>query len=337
MNVKESLTPRLDNTKMTPGETAVWPGEDGVAAAAACLARGGLVAFPTETVYGLGADARDPRAVARIFAAKNRPAFNPLIVHVGDAAMAARLGRFSDRARALAEAFWPGPLTLVLPLRPDSGLADLVTSGLAHVGLRLPAHPLARDLLSAFGGPVAAPSANPSGRVSPTTATHVIEGLAGRIDGIIDGGSCPVGLESTIIGFDGETPLLLRPGGLPVEAIAACLGEAPQAPPRGPVTAPGQLASHYAPAAALRLEAETCLPGELWLGFGHGGPAGMNLSPSGDLVEAAANLFAMLRALDAQSGRHGRIAVARIPRHGLGLAINDRLLRAAAPRSGPPA
>jgi L-threonylcarbamoyladenylate synthase len=316
-----------------PNTITLSAGDRGLRAAVALLHAGELVAFPTETVYGLGADARNPRAVAGIFAAKGRPAFNPLIVHVADLAAAERLAAFTPEARALADRFWPGPLTLVLPRRPDAGLAEAVTAGLPTVALRVPAHPLARRLLDAFGGPLAAPSANPSGAVSPTTAAHVRDGLAGRIAAVLDGGPCPVGLESTILGFEGATAVLLRPGGLPAETIAAALGRVPAAPGAAGITAPGQLASHYAPRAALRLDAAAALPGEIRLGFGSG-DADLNLSPSGDLAEAAANLFAHLRAADALAAARGAavIAVAPVPRHGLGAAINDRLARAAAPR-----
>jgi L-threonylcarbamoyladenylate synthase len=295
------------------------------------------VAFPTETVYGLGADARSGEAVARVFEAKGRPSFNPLIVHVGSADEAGRLAQMPPAAQRLAEAFWPGPLTLVLPLRLDAGLSPLVTAGLATVGLRVPRHPSAQALLKVFGGPVAAPSANPSGRVSPTTAEHVLAGLDGRIDCVLDGGACEVGLESTILAVDPDGAVrLLRPGGLAVEDIAACLGAGALAAP-GPALAPGarpeapgQLASHYAPSARLRLNASAPREGEAWLGFGPGGPpGGATLSASGDLVEAAANLFGALHSLD---GTAGTIAVAPVPEHGLGRAINDRLRRAAAPR-----
>ncbi|HUF87077.1 MAG TPA: L-threonylcarbamoyladenylate synthase [Thermohalobaculum sp.] len=312
----------------------------GIARAAGLLRAGRLVAFPTETVYGLGADAGDGRAVAGIFAAKGRPRFNPLIVHVTDLAAAARLVVLPAPARRLAEAFWPGPLTLVAPMRDGAGVAGLVTAGLPTLAVRVPAHPLAQALLAAFGGPVAAPSANRSGQLSPTTAAHVIAALGGRIAAVLDGGPCPVGLESSIIGFAGERAVLLRPGGLPVEALEGALGVPLGVPvgaaEGGPVSAPGQLASHYAPGAGLRLDAGRPAPGEAWLGFGAdpaeiAGPA-LNLSPGGDLAEAAANLFAHLRALDARLGGAGTIAVAPIPLHGLGRAINDRLARAAAPR-----
>jgi L-threonylcarbamoyladenylate synthase len=312
------------------------PDAAGIARAAELLREGRLVAFPTETVYGLGADARSGRAVAGIFAAKGRPRFNPLIVHVTSLAAASELVALPAAARKLATGFWPGPLTLVAPMRTDSGIADLVTAGLPTLAVRVPAHPLARRLLEAFGGPVAAPSANLSGQVSPTTAAHVAEKLGGRIAAVLDGGACPVGLESTIIGFDGETPVLFRPGGLAVEAVEQALGCTVAPDHGGAITAPGQLANHYAPGAALRLNAGHPRPGEGWLGFGPDpegiiGPA-LNLAPGGDLAEAAANLFAHLRALDAMLPDGGTIAVAPVPEHGLGRAINDRLARAAAPR-----
>ena len=313
---------------------------DGIAAAAKILRAGGLVGFPTETVYGLGGDARNDHAVARIFEAKGRPHFNPLIVHVPDLETAQAYATFSDQALALAAAFWPGPLTMVLPLRSDSGLSPLVTAGLETVAIRVPAHPTARALLRAFGGPLAAPSANPSGRISPTRADHVLAGLSGRIEAVLNAGPCAVGVESTIVGLAGA-PALLRPGGLPQEAIEAALGlplvtggsaEKPNAP--------GQLASHYAPEAGVRLNVTAPAPGEIWVGFGPGcAGAALSLSPSGDLVEAAAALFHTLRlADDLAKDRadelvgHGGIAFAPIPETGLGRAINDRLRRAAAPR-----
>lgn len=315
-------------TDLLPSDAA------GLSRAAGILSAGGLVAFPTETVYGLGADARDGQAVARVYAAKGRPAFNPLIAHVDSFETATRYGVFGPQAERLAAAFWPGPLTLVVPLRGECGLSSLVTAGLDSVALRVPAHPLAHALLAEFGGPVAAPSANPSGRISPTRAAHVMAGLGGRIDAVLDGGACAVGLESTIIGCTGA-PTLLRPGGLPAEAVEACLG-APLSRPGADdgITAPGQLASHYAPGAPMRLNAGTPGADEVWLGFGpdcHG--AALNLSPSGDLVEAAAALFDHLHRLDAMA-RGRTIAIAPIPDTGLGRAINDRLSRAAAPRDG---
>jgi L-threonylcarbamoyladenylate synthase len=309
------------------------PTPDGIAQAADLLRKGGLVAFPTETVYGLGGDARSDRAVARIFGAKGRPHFNPLIVHLPDAAAARGLAVFDARADALAARFWPGPLTLVLPLRAGSGLSGLVTAGLPTVALRVPAHPVARALLQVFGGPLAAPSANPSGRVSPTRAAHVIEGLGGRIDAVIDGGACAVGVESTIVGLDGAARLL-RPGGVPVEALETALGLPLLLPEAGKITAPGQLAAHYAPGALVRLEAVAARPNEVWIGFGpQSAGAALSLSRAGDLVEAAARLFHTLREADRLAGPGGAIAVAPVPETGLGRAINDRLRRAAAPRA----
>ncbi len=303
---------------------------DGIASAAAMLRSGGLVAFPTETVYGLGADARNGLAVAGIYEAKGRPSFNPLIVHVPTIEMARALGQFGQTAESLAQAFWPGPLTLVVPLNASSGLSELVTAGLPSVALRVPAHPLAQRLLQEAGCPVAAPSANPSGRLSPTTADHVLDGLHGKIDAVLDGGACEVGLESTIIACGPDGPRLLRPGGLPIEAAEACLGAAISVVgTEDAIEAPGQLASHYAPNASLRLNADAARPDEQLLGFGP--IAGdLNLSANGDLTEAAANLFGHLRELD--RGSDARIAVAPIPESGLGRAINDRLRRAAAPR-----
>lgn len=312
----------------------------GLRAAAGLLRAGQTVAFPTETVYGLGADACSDRAVAEIYRAKGRPAFNPLIIHVADAAAAEGLALFNAPARALAARFWPGPLTLVLPRRPDTRLSELATAGLQTVALRVPAHDLARRLLVAFNGPLAAPSANPSGGVSPTARSHVLDGLGGRIAAVFDGGDCRVGLESTIIGFLDEKPVLLRPGGLAVEDAAAALGrERIDQPlrPAGAPDAPGQLASHYAPRAPLRLNATGPRADEVWLGFGPLATMrpGLNLSSTGDVVEAAANLFAHLRALDVLAAEIDArvIAVAPVPHHGLGLAINDRLMRAAAPRA----
>lgn len=306
------------------------PETGGVADAAAILRAGGLVAFPTETVYGLGADACDGHAVARIFAAKERPTFNPLIVHVPDLDAALEIGVFNDDAVRLARAFWPGALTLVVPLQPGAGISDLVTAGLDTVAIRVPEHPFAHTLLVAVGRPVAAPSANPSGRVSPTTAAHVLEGLGGKIDAVLDGGACPVGLESTIVN-PARPVRLLRPGGLPLERIEASLGMSVRIPDPDTdgITAPGQLKSHYAPSAEIRLCATDRREGERVLGFGEV-ECDLNLSKSGDLTEAAAALFAALRTLDASGA--GRIAVTPIPETGLGRAINDRLRRAAAPR-----
>jgi len=313
--------------------------EAAVAAAARCLANGGLVGFPTETVYGLGADATNPAAIARLYQAKGRPSFNPRIAHVGDLEAARLIGRFDPQAAALAEAFWPGPLTLVLPRTRDCAVADLATAGLDTIAIRVPAHPLARNILRAFAGPVVAPSANLSGHVSPTTAAHVQSDLAGRIDLIVDGGAVAVGVESTIVGCF-EAPMLLRPGGLPRGEIERVLGRALVRPPdeaghdTSQPLAPGMLASHYAPRTPVRLEAVSVDAGEALLAFGGGVVPGadaaavtMNLSAQGDLSEAAANLFGYLRALDLTRAR--AIAVMPIPHHGLGEAINDRLRRAA--------
>ncbi len=310
------------------------PTPDGIAHAVAVLRSGGLVAFPTETVYGLGGNAFSDVAVARIFEAKGRPRFNPLIVHVRDLTAARQFALFDDQALAIAAAFWPGPLTLVLPLRADAGLSPLVTAGLDTVAIRVPAHPLAQRLLQEFGWPLAAPSANPSGRVSPTRADHVLDGLSGRIPAILDGGPCAVGVESTILGMVG-TPVLLRPGGIPVEAIEAALGMvlATGGDAQKP-SAPGQLASHYAPNVPVRLQVTAPDLGEVWVGFGPGcAGAALNLSADGDLVSAAAALFHTLRMADDLAGPGGRIAFAPIPEAGLGRAINDRLRRAAAPRT----
>ena len=304
------------------------PDPSGIAQAADLLRGGDLVAFPTETVYGLGADARNGRAVAGIFAAKDRPSFNPLIVHLADAEEARDFVQWSDTAAHLAAAFWPGPLSLVLPLRADHGLSSLVTAGLETVALRVPAHDTARALLRAVKGPVAAPSANPSGRISPTTAAHVLSGMEGRIAAVLDDGPCAVGLESTIIGLTETDPTLLRAGGVPVEAIEAALSNPVRVHKGDTITAPGQMTSHYAPNAPVRLNASAPQDNALFLGFGPMA-CDLNLSESGDLREAAAHLFDHLHRLDAQNRP---IAVAPIPNHGLGRAINDRLHRAASPR-----
>ncbi|HEY0330018.1 MAG TPA: L-threonylcarbamoyladenylate synthase [Rhodopseudomonas sp.] len=317
----------------------VAAGEDGAAKAVKCLQDGGLVAFPTETVYGLGCDAANAAAVARLYQAKGRPSFNPLIAHVADLAAAERIGRFDGDARRLAAAFWPGPLTVVVPKADNCPVADLATAGLDSVAIRVPAHPVAQTILRGFGGAVVAPSANRSGHVSPTAAAHVHVDLDGRVELIVDGGPVSVGVESSIVGCLGA-PLLLRPGGLPREAIEAVLGRALAHPvasdPTRPL-APGMLASHYAPRTKVRLEASRVEPGEALLAFGEAALPGvdastvvMNLSQQGDLTEAAANLFGFLRALDVK-GATG-IAVMPVPRHGLGEAINDRLRRAAMPR-----
>lgn len=306
----------------------LFPDAKGLARAAQLLGQAALVAFPTETVYGLGGDARSDLAVARIFEAKGRPRFNPLIVHVPDLAAAREFAVFDAQAEAVAALFWPGPLTMVLPLR-QAGLSALVTAELPSVAIRVPAHPVAQALLREFGGPLAAPSANPSGRVSPTRAAHVMAGLAGRIAAVLDGGACAVGVESTILGLvDG--PELLRPGGIAAEALEAVLGPLPVGGHAEKPNAPGQLASHYAPMAAVRLGVLERRQGEVLLGFGPG-DADLNLSETGDLVEAAANLFHLLREADALAAGRG-IGVAPVPEIGLGRAINDRLRRAAAPR-----
>ena len=300
----------------------------GIAQAADFLRQGLLVAFATETVYGLGGDARNDTAVASIYAAKGRPSFNPLIAHVASVQAAQRFVEWSDQAEALAAAFWPGPLTLVLPLRAGHGISRLVTAGLDTLAVRVPAHGTARRLLQAFDGPVAAPSANPSGQISPTTADHVRAGLDGRIAAILDDGPCGVGVESTIVGLAG-TPSLLRPGGVALDQIEATLGTQLHLHQAGEaLTAPGQLQSHYAPDAPVRLNVDAPQGDEVLLGFGPV-DCDLNLSANGDLTEAAANLFAALHKLNA-TGRP--IAVSPIPDHGLGAAINDRLLRAAAPR-----
>jgi L-threonylcarbamoyladenylate synthase len=305
-----------------------------IALAAAKLQAGELVAFPTETVYGLGADAGNDRAVAAIFAAKRRPSFNPLIVHVGERVLAERLARFDARAERLADRHWPGPLTLVLPRRPAGGVSLLVSAGLDTLALRLPRHPVAAALLAAFGGPIAAPSANPSGRLSPTTAAHVAERLGDKLAAILDGGPTHIGLESTIVDLSGPTARLLRPGGLPIEEIEALIGPLAGAAPAATPRAPGMLASHYAPDLPLRLDATGVAGDEALLAFGPtpltGARTALNLSPTGDLAEAAANFFAYLRRLDASAAQ--AIAVMPIPDRGLGRAINDRLARAAAPR-----
>jgi L-threonylcarbamoyladenylate synthase len=316
--------------------------QEALAEAIRCLRVGGLVAFPTETVYGLGTDATNGKAIARLYDAKGRPIFNPLIAHVHGAARARGLGIFDTVAARLADAFWPGPLTLVVPRQPDCPVADLATAGLATIALRVPAHNVARDLLAAFGGPIVAPSANRSGHVSPTTAQHVLADLRGRIDLVLDGGPSPVGLESTIVACIGE-PTLLRPGGLPRADIERVLGHSLADSPieaterdAAPL-APGQLASHYAPRTPLRINAHRVVAGEALLAFGEPLPPGtghavsvLNLSPGADMIEAAANLFSYLRSLDALGTP--AIAVMPIPQSGLGEAINDRLRRAAVPR-----
>ena len=323
----------------------VAAGAEATAEAVRVLAAGGLVAFPTETVYGLGADATNGAAVARLYAAKGRPAFNPLIAHVTDAAAAQALARFDADAARLAAAFWPGPLTLVLPKSQTCTVSELATAGLDSIAVRVPHHAVAQDLLAAFGRPVVAPSANRSGHVSPTTAAHVLGDLSGRVDLIVDGGPTPVGVESTIVACLGQAfggPALLRPGGVPREAIEKLLGRPLAQAPAGIAIedvplAPGMLASHYAPRTRMRLETDHVEPGEALLAFGPAAVKGadkaakmLNLSARGDLIEAAANLFSHLRALDAAKAT--MIAVMPLPHDGLGEAINDRLQRAAARR-----
>jgi L-threonylcarbamoyladenylate synthase len=317
---------------MHPHEELIATDPQTVAEAAAILRAGKVCAFPTETVYGLGADATNSDAVLAIYETKGRPRFNPLIVHCADLAMAERIAEFSPLARRLAR-LWPGPLTLVLPVKPDAGVSDLVTAGLDTVGIRIPDHSLALELIAAVDRPLAGPSANPSGRLSPTTTEQVRKGFGGRVP-VLDGGPCRAGVESTILTLDGERVMQLRAGALARETIAEAIGAPVEiAKADGKVASPGMLASHYAPQAQLRLNAEAPKSGEIFLAFGpmpesHAFAA--NLSPSGDLHEAARNLFSMLHALDATGA--GRIAVAPIPHAGLGEAINDRLKRAAAPR-----
>jgi L-threonylcarbamoyladenylate synthase len=302
-----------------------------IARGAEVLRAGGLVVFPTETVYGVGADATNPHAVARIFAAKGRPQFNPLISHVLTLADAERHGELHPVARALAAKFWPGPLTIVVPRRADSPVTELACAGLATIALRSPSHPLARELLAAFGGPVVAPSANRSGHVSATTAEHATADLSDAVDLILDGGPSAVGLESAIVAIDADgRATLLRPGAIGRDAIEAITGPL-AVPSLGAITAPGMMESHYAPRARIVLDAATPPPGASYLAFGAPAPAGgLTLSAHGDLTEAAANLYAHLRALDATGTEI--IAVAPIPGGGLAEAIRDRLARAAAPR-----
>ncbi|MCB2112744.1 MAG: L-threonylcarbamoyladenylate synthase [Parvularculaceae bacterium] len=306
--------------------------------ALAQICAGELVAMPTETVYGLAGDATNDQAVAKIFAAKGRPSFNPLIVHVLDLEMARRYGEFTPLAEKLARAFWPGPLTLVLPRTKECGLSLLVSAGLDTIAIRAPDSNVARRLINACGRPLAAPSANRSGAISPTTAEHVRESLGDRAALIIDGGACPVGVESTIVKTDGDRVILLRPGGVARGAIEAIARTPLQTAADEKIEAPGMLSSHYAPGAPLRINADAPRANEAFLGFGNIAAAGtsLNLSPSGDLVEAAANLFGYLRRLDALCAARnlGGIAAAPVPREGLGEAINDRLARAAAPRTG---
>jgi L-threonylcarbamoyladenylate synthase len=313
------------------------PTVEQIADAAHALRAGELVAFPTETVYGLGADATNSEAVAKIFAAKGRPRFNPLIVHVADLETAMVFGHFGPIAAQLARSFWPGPLTLVVRRKPDCGISDLVTAGLDTLAIRVPSHPVAQALLKATGRPIAAPSANVSGRVSATTAQHVRADFRSKVPTVLDAGPTECGLESTIVDATTETAFLLRPGAISTDEIAAATGIHPSPPLASDSekpSAPGQLTSHYAPHAAVRLNADHASAGEAFLAFGpnappHDGPT-INLSEQGDLTEAAINLFAALREFDAKGC--SIIAVMPIPEIGLGEAINDRLRRAAAPR-----
>jgi L-threonylcarbamoyladenylate synthase len=320
----------------------IKPDAAAIAEAVRIVAAGGLVAFPTETVYGLGADATNGAAVARLYGAKGRPSFNPLIAHVADLEAARALARFDADALRLAEALWPGPLTLVVPKTAGCPVSELATAGLETIAVRIPDHAVARQILAGLRRPVVAPSANRSGHVSPTTAAHVLADLAGRIDLIIDGGATPVGVESTIVACFGA-PMLLRPGGVPRQAIEHALGRRLADVPAGMAAgadaplAPGMLASHYAPRTPMRLNAERVERGEVLLAFGPKLAAGadeaarvQNLSERGDLIEAAANLFSHLRALDAAGAK--TIAVMPVPQQNLGEAINDRLMRAAGPR-----
>ncbi len=299
--------------------------------AAALIRAGRLVAFPTETVYGLGGDATNDETVAAIFSAKSRPSFNPLIVHLLRADEAERLAEIDGRAALMMQRFWPGPLSLVLRRAPRCPISLLASAGLDTLALRVPAHPVAQALLRASGRPIAAPSANRSGKVSPTTANDVAAELDGRIDAILDGGACRVGIESTVLDLSGQKPMLLRPGGVALEAIEALLGPIEQAADSDTPSSPGMLASHYAPTTPLRLNATSVNAGEALLAFGPNAPSGaaksLSLSDSGNLDEAAAHLFAMLRALDRPE--FSAIAVMPIPETGLGRAINDRLRRAA--------
>ena len=329
----------MPDSAAPPDPRRLPPDAAGVGRAASLLAAGRLVAFPTETVYGLGADACNGQAVLAVYAAKRRPRDNPLIVHVADAAAAAEWARFHPEAERLASAFWPGPLTLVLPRTRRTRLAPEAAAGLATVAVRVPAHPVARSLLAAFGGPVVGPSANPSGRVSATEPGHVLADFGGSVAAVLDGGAAGVGVESCIVGFHADGPVLLREGGIPRAAVETVLGRPLARPRPGAPRAPGAAASHYAPAARLRIDAAAPEPGEAWLGFGREPEAARhaasarNLSPAGDVTEAASRLFACLRELDAALAGAGVIAVAAVPERGLGAAVNDRLRRAAAPRT----
>ncbi|MEI6558894.1 MAG: L-threonylcarbamoyladenylate synthase [Rhodospirillaceae bacterium] len=329
---------------MIPRPEILPPSIAAIERAAGLLRAGELVAFPTETVYGLGADAANERALEAIFVAKGRPRFNPLIVHVPDLEMAETIAVFDDRARVLAQCLWAGPFTMVLPRRADAPVAPLVSCGLDTVAVRVPGSRVARALLKEFGGPVAAPSANRSGAISPTTPMHVATDLGDRVAMILAGGRCEVGLESTIVDMSCDPPRLLRPGRIGRRSIEGLIGpiaapgdggEDEDAGPGAAPKAPGQLLSHYAPRLPVRLDAATVGPTEALLAFGpdrfiRGGAIRLNLSPEGDLLEAASNLYAMLHKLDRPD--YSAIAVMSIPRQSIGIAINDRLRRAAAPR-----
>jgi L-threonylcarbamoyladenylate synthase len=317
--------------------------DDHIARAVDILRGGRLVAFPTETVYGLGGDACNDHAVASIFATKGRPSFNPLISHVATAEMAFTLGKKTAIAECLASHFWPGAMTLILDRTPDCNVSMLTTAGLSKIAVRVPSHNAATHLLTAFGGPLAAPSANPSGRISPSMASHVMEGLDGHIDVVLDGGACQSGLESTIVDCSSDMPVILRPGGITRNAINdvlkkaghGLLGQNTDPKVEKKPISPGQLASHYAPKLSVRMNAETADHNEIAIGFGTQiNEATLNLSISGNITEAAANLFALLHKADKLGAEKNavRIAIAAIPDQGLGEAINDRLRRAAAPR-----
>lgn len=330
------LTSFVESGTMAFDTEILQPDDAGIASAARRLRKGDLVAFATETVYGLGADARNGTAVANIFQAKDRPTFNPLIVHVANMDAVREIVDLPDILEKAGDAFWPGPLTLLAPIRSGAHISDLVTAGMSNLAIRVPAHPSAQALLDAFDGPIAAPSANRSGRISPTIASDVMIELGGRISAIVDGGPCAVGLESTIIGIEDDHPVLLRPGGIAIEALTDLFGHALMTPHNCGIQAPGQLRSHYAPDCAIRLDVNQPRSDELFIRFGSGQMHEycIDLSQTGDLVEAAANLFNSLRRADQKAQELGLrgIAVTPIPDKGLGVAINDRLRRAAAPR-----
>lgn len=309
------------------------PSGETIDLAACSLKQGNIVSFPTETVYGLGADAKNSAAVAKIYAAKKRPSFNPLIIHLASVEKVQDYVNMGDLAKRLAGKFWPGPFTMVLPLKENSGLSDLISAGLDTVAVRVPKNDIAHQLLIHFDGPIAAPSANKSGHISPTTAAHVDSEFGVELEMIIDGGACDKGIESTIVQIEGDQIILLRPGNITLSEIEKASGEKVLLNNQNAdkPASPGQLESHYAPNSKMRLNADEAGRGECLLGFGDCGPSTLNLSPSGDLAEAAANLFSMMRKLDQMN--FDTIAVAPIPPTGLGVAINDRLERAAAPRN----